>query len=93
MYPELDGLDFETIDATMKVPAGDQNISRSIIGNAIVIYNTDNPPKWLTPILEMQDENGDVITAFVDRGHNFVTVEYSMNTNLDPRKNNSTVLG
>jgi hypothetical protein len=60
-----------------------------VINGAVVIYNLDDPPRWLRPILDMRDENGDVVTAQVDCDERdrpmYVTVEYSMDPRLDPR--------
>lgn len=46
-------------EATLAPPEGnDKNISRTWIDGALVVYDLDDPPVWLRPILELQDEDG-----------------------------------
>ncbi len=35
--------------------------SWAIIDGAVVIYNLDDPPAWLVPVLERLDENGNTL--------------------------------
>jgi hypothetical protein len=91
MVAEHEPLDQLIIDRALAVSAGgvSQSVCRAVINGAVVIYNLDDPPKWLRPILDMRDENGDVVTAQVDCDERdrpmHVTVEYSMDPALDPR--------
>jgi hypothetical protein len=90
-------LDPKLAERALLVSAQDikHSVARTIIGDnnsdnsAVVIYDLDDPPKWLKPILDMRDENGDVISAMVDCDQSespmYVTVEYAMDASLDPR--------
>lgn len=55
-------LDSVVLDRAMSVKADDasHSTSRAIIDGAVVIYNLDDPPAWLTPILDARDEDGHI---------------------------------
>jgi len=57
---EAVGLDQIIIDRALAVSAGGTNhgVSRAVIDGAVVIYNLDDPPLWLKPVLHARDENG-----------------------------------
>lgn len=58
------GLDPRLIDQAMSVtlPLDEltHEVSRAIINGAVVIYNSEQTPDWLAPILEACDENGNI---------------------------------
>ena len=48
-----------TIRAALSVESYGKSISRAVIGGAVVIYDLDDVPAWLEPILDACDEDGD----------------------------------
>lgn len=43
--------------------------SWSIIDGALIIYNLDEPPAWLAPVLDARDEDGNTDIVSVDLLH------------------------
>lgn len=58
-------LDQRVIDRALKVKAADvaHPTSRAVIDGAVVIYNLDDPPAWLVPVLAARDEDGNIAAA------------------------------
>lgn len=83
------GLNENTVSDALNIDSHGQAVGRALINGAVVIYDLYNAPAWLSPILRMRDENGDVRTAIIKSGEMFETVEFSMNITADPRKDNS----
>ena len=52
-------LDPITINDAMNVRSGSRSLSRTQVGGAVVIYDLDDVPAWLQPILDARDEDGD----------------------------------
>ena len=57
-------------------------VSRAVIDGAVVIYNTDDPPLWLRPVLAARDEDGSPRDAMhvraSDEDGTPILVEYSV---------------
>lgn len=47
-------------------PELEHALGRAIIDGAVVIYDLDDPPKWLKPILAYRDDDGSLAHATVD---------------------------
>ena len=47
-----------TLEAPPYAGSGSGAISRNWIDGALVIYDLEDPPAWLKPILMIQDEDG-----------------------------------
>ena len=62
---EAAGLDEIVIERAMDVSAAGSatSVGRVLIDGAVVIYNCDDPPLWLRPVLYAQDEDGSPLKA------------------------------
>ena len=41
------------------------NVGRAAIDGALVVFDLDDPPAWLKPVLDMRDENGNTATEML----------------------------
>lgn len=41
----------------------DKTICRAVIDGVLVIYDLDDPPAWLVPVLEARDEDGNTVLS------------------------------
>lgn len=54
-------LDSRTATRALRVEASPgESVGRALMNGAVVIYNLDEPPFWLGPLLAARDEEGDV---------------------------------